>query len=405
MPSSHNTLSPKTTASPAAGRSAARWLYDRRVRGLLIQGIVLSVVLGLLAMVVYNTAYNLKKAGIASGFGFFKDVAGFDISQALIDYSRASTYGRAFLVGLLNTLWVSVFSVVLSTFAGFLIGVGRLSSNWLISRMAAVYVEMIRNVPLLLQILFWYIAILNPLPRPRQALSLGHALLLCNRGLILPRVLFESGFAWVAAAFALAMAAIVLVVIWSRRRQRLTGQRLPVLTLSLGILLGVPLAALTLAGFPISWELPVLSGFNFKGGVTLLPEFIALALALTLYAGAFIAENVRAGILAVSSGQREAAAALGLRSGLTMRLVVIPQAMRVIIPPLTSQHLTTVKNSSLAVVIGYPDLVSVFAGTTLNQTGQAVEIIAVTMLVYLLISLAISAFMNWYNLKVAIVER
>ncbi len=391
---------------PARARLPQRSLLtDPVVRAVIIQIAVFALVAGVLAFAAVNTAENLKRAGIASGFGFFNQVAGFDVSQSLVEYSRASTYGRVFLVGLLNTLLVSSVSIVVATVLGFAVGLLRLSGNWLVSRMAAVYVEILRNVPLLLQILFWYIAILNPLPGPRQAMSLFDTIFLCNRGLIIPWPVFLPGSWLVLVAFLLALAGGAGLVLWARRRQRLTGKRFPAYVSSLGLIILLPLVALAAAGFPIRWDLPELSGFNFAGGLTLQPEFTALVLALSLYTAAFIAENVRAGIEAVDKGQIEAAHSLGLRPAPTMRLVVVPQALRVIIPPLTSQHLTLVKNSSLAVVIGYPDLVSVFAGTTLNQTGQAVEIIAITMLVYLTISLAISLFMNWYNARVAILER
>ncbi|WP_461210987.1 amino acid ABC transporter permease [Desulfocurvus sp. DL9XJH121] len=386
-------------------RGLQRLLHDRRTRALVIQAAVFLLIASGLAFAALNTASNLHKAGIASGFGFLGQTAGFDISQTLVEYSRASTYARAFLVGLLNTLVVSVVAIAASTVLGFFLGVARLSPNWIVSHMAAVWIDIVRNVPLLLQVFFWYIAILNPLPGPRQALSLGDALFLCNRGVIMPGPVWGQGSWAVGAAFVLALGGVFWLRRYARRRHKATGRRLPVFSLSLGLLVLLPLAAMALAGFPVGLDMPAMSGFNFKGGMTIIPEFIALCLSLSLYASAFIAENVRAGIMAVRKGQREAALALGLRPGLTMRLVVIPQAMRIIIPPLTSQHLTTVKNSSLAVVIGYPDLISVFAGTTLNQTGQAVEVIALTMLVYLAVSLAISLAMNWYDAKMAITER
>ncbi|SDB25953.1 amino acid ABC transporter membrane protein 1, PAAT family (TC 3.A.1.3.-) [Desulfonatronum thiosulfatophilum] len=374
-------------------------------RSALIQLLVFAVVVAGLIWLVSTTADNLKRAGISSGFGFLDQTAGFEISQTLIEYSRASTYARVFWVGLLNTMLVSVISIVASTLIGFLVGVLRLSSNWLVSRLAAAYIGLVRNIPLLLQILFWYIAILMPLPGPRLAYSLWDVFFLCNRGLILPRPEFHPG-AWLILTFTvLAVFSVIALAIWARRRQRLTGRIFPTFLSSLGLLIVLPLLGTALAGFPVTWEIPELRGFNFQGGVTLLPELTALVLALTLYTAGFIAENVRAGIQSVDRGQEEAAAALGLRPGPIMRLVIIPQAMRVIIPPLTSQHLTLVKNSSLAVVIGYPDLISVFAGTTLNQTGQAVEIIAMTMLFYLTVSLLISLFMNWYNNRMAQKER
>lgn len=391
------------TASEDGG--PLRFLNDRKTRAIVIQVAVFGLIAAGLTGAVMNTAQNLQNAGIASGFGFLAQKSGFDISQALIGYSRESTYLTAFWVGLINTLVVSVVAIVASTVLGFALGVARLSPNWLVSRLSAVWIDIVRNIPLLLQLFFWYIAILNPLPGPRQALSLADAFFLCNRGVIMPAPVWGEGSWAIGLAFGLAVVGVWVLSRWARRRQKTTGDRFPVLWASLGLLAGLPLVAFVLSGFPLAFELPVMSGFNFKGGLTMMPEFIALALALTLYASAFIAENVRAGILSVRKGQREAALALGLKPGLTMRLVVIPQAMRVVIPPLTSQHLTTVKNSSLAVVIGYPDLISVFAGTSLNQTGQAVEIIAMTMLVYLTVSLAISLAMGAYERKTAIVER
>lgn len=404
MPDSSDQPVPELREEAARHRLVRR-LNDPRFRSICIQAVVSLVMAAVLVSAVVNTAQNLRKAGVASGFGFLGQVAGFDISQSLVEYSRSSTYGQAFLVGLLNTLVVSGVSIALSSLFGFLVGILRLSPNWLMRNMALVYVEIVRNVPLLLQLLFWYIAILSPLPGPKAAMDFMGAVFLCNRGFIVPRPIFEPGSSVVLIALVLAVAAIPILAWWARRRQDLTGERFPIVMASLGMLVALPLAALVATGFPVRWEIPALQGFNFVGGLTLLPEFTALALGLTLYAAGFIAENVRAGIQAVPRAQVEAARSLGLGTGLTLRLVVIPQAMRVIIPPLTSQHLTLVKNSSLAVVIGYPDLMSVFAGTSLNQTGQAVEIISITMLVYLLISLTISGVMNWYNQKMAIRER
>ncbi|WP_084032051.1 amino acid ABC transporter permease [Desulfonatronum lacustre] len=396
---------PSDPTRPSRLAALAGLANNPAFRSALVQLLVFAAVVAGLIWVVSTTADNLKRAGISSGFGFLGQTAGFEISQTLIEYSRTSTYARVFWVGLLNTLLVSVISITASTLIGFVVGVLRLSSNWLISSLAAAYIGLIRNIPLLLQILFWYIAILMPLPGPRQAYSLWETFFLCNRGLILPRPEFHPG-TWLILLFAvLAIPAVVALTLWARRRQRLTGQRFPTFAASLGLLVVLPLLGAALAGFPLTWVIPELRGFNFQGGMTLLPELTALILALTLYTAGFIAENVRAGIQSVDRGQEEAAAALGLRPGTIMRLVVIPQAMRVIIPPLTSQHLTLVKNSSLAVVIGYPDLISVFAGTTLNQTGQAVEIIAMTMLFYLTVSLLISLFMNWYNKRMALKER
>jgi general L-amino acid transport system permease protein len=295
--------------------------------------------------------------------------------------------------------------IVLATLLGFVIGVARLSKNWLISRLALVYIETFRNIPLLLQIFFWYFAVLRAMPAPRQSLSAGDAVFLNIRGLYLPAPLVQPGFGWVVAAFGIAVVSAWLVARWARLRQRSTGQQFPTLSVSLALLFGLPLLTFWLAGSPLVWQVPELQGFNFQGGWVVIPEMASLLLALTVYTAAFIAEIVRAGIQAVSHGQTEASFSLGLNSGMTLRLIILPQALRVIIPPLTNQYLNLTKNSSLAAAIGYPDLVSSFAGTVLNQTGQAIECIAITMAVYLTISLLISLAMNWYNRRVALVER
>jgi general L-amino acid transport system permease protein len=311
---------------------------------------------------------------------------------------------------LLNTLLMAAIGIVLATIIGFTVGIARLSSNWLVSRMATVYIETLRNIPLLLQIFFWYFAVLRAVPGPRQSLSLGEAFFINNRGFYSPKPLFGDGFEYITIGLILAVAGIVYLSRWASRRQKATGERFPVFLTSLGMLFGLPLAGFILAllihgASPLHWEYPALKGFNFKGGMVMIPEFVALLLALSAYTASFIAEIVRAGIMAVSHGQTEAAYSVGLRPGSTLRLVIIPQALRVIIPPLTSQYLNLTKNSSLAAAIAYPELVSVFAGTVLNQTGQAVEVIGITMAIYLGISLAISGFMNWYNRKMALVER
>lgn len=305
----------------------------------------------------------------------------------------------------MNTALVSVLGIFFATILGFVMGIARLSSNWLVSRLAAVYIEVFRNIPLLLQIFFWYFAVLQALPSPRQSLSLGEAIFLNVRGLYFPAPVFEAGSGFVIAAFVVGIVATIFISIWARNKQRLTGQQTPMGRIALGLVLGLPLVVYFLAGMPISAEMPELKGFNFRGGVSIIPELAALTLALSIYTASFIAEIVRSGINAVSHGQTEAAMSLGLPRSRTLRLVVIPQALRIIIPPLTSQYLNLTKNSSLAMAIGYPDLVSVFAGTTLNQTGQAIEIIAMTMAVYLTLSLLTSLIMNIYNRKVALVER
>lgn len=372
---------------------------------MILQVLVAAAVLAFAAFVIHNTVVNLQRLGISTGFRFWNQTAGFDIAQTLIPYEMTSTYGRAFWVGLVNTLVVSAVGIVLATLIGFIVGVARLSRNWLIAKLAAAYVDLLRNIPLLLQILFWYFGVLATLPGVRQSLSFGEAVFLSNRGLYAPALVAEPGFGWVVAAFVLGLAGAVSIARWAKRRQDRTGEQFPIFRVAVALLLGPPLLVALVTGLPWSWEYPELRGFNFSGGIRMLPEFVALLLALTLYTAAFIAEIVRAGIQSVSRGQTEAAYALGLRPRQTTRLIIIPQALRVIVPPLTSQYLNLTKNSSLAVAIGYPDLVSVFTGTVLNQTGQAVEVIAITMLVYLTISLLISMFMNWYNRRIALVER
>jgi len=366
------------------------------------------LVLGILAFGNYllsNTLYNMEQRGITTGFGFLDNAAGFGILQSLIPYDETYSYGRTFIVGLLNTLLVAGLGIFFATFLGFFIGIARLSNNWLVARLATVYIETFRNIPLLLQIMFWYFAVLRQLPLPRQSLSVGDSVFLNNRGLFFPKPVTEEGFGLVLIALVLAVFVSILLVRWARRRQEATGQQFPSGWTSLGLIIGLPLVVYWFSGSPLHWDYPVLGGFNFRGGLEVIPELAALVLALSIYTAAFIAEAVRSGILSVSHGQTEAAYALGLRPRVTLNLVIIPQAMRVIIPQLTSQYLNLTKNSSLATAIGYPDLVNVFAGTTLNQTGQAVEVIAMTMGVYLTISLVISMFMNWYNKRNQLVER
>jgi len=377
-----------------------------RAGSIALQVLLAVVVGGVIYGAFVNAADNLARAHIASGFGFWNNSAGFDISQTLIAYSAStSTFGRAFWVGLLNTLLVAGLGIVLATALGFTIGIARLSRNWLVARLAGGYVELIRNIPLLLQLLFWYNAVLKALPELRSSLALPIGGFLNNRGLFLPRPVFAPGFVAVVAALLVGIVAAMALQIWARRRRERTGAQTPVGWWTAALIVGLPLAAFALAGFPLAFEPPQMSRFNVIGGLEILPEFAALVLALSVYTAAFIAEVVRAGILAVSPGQTEAAQALGLRSGATLRLVVVPQAMRVIVPPLTSQYLNLIKNSSLAVAIGYPDLVQVFAGSVLNITGQAVEVIAITMAVYLTISLVTSLLMNLYGRMTAIAER
>lgn len=378
---------------------------DPRFRAVFFQALVLGGVILFGLYIVNNTLDNMERRGIASGFAFLGKTAGFDIQMHLIDYGEESSYFRAFVVALINTILVSAIGVVLTTILGLVIGIARLSSNWLIARLAAVYVEVMRNIPLLLQIFFWYFAALHLVPSPSNSLKLYDIIYLNVRGLFLPKPVFEPGFEAIPIAFGAAVAAVIVLARWAHRRQDATGKRFHTIYVSVAILVGLPLLAAIVTGFPLSWEHPVLEGFNFRGGLVIIPEFVALLVALSTYTAAFIAEIVRAGILSVSKGQTEAAYSLGLRPTPTLRLVVMPQALRVIIPPLTSQYLNLTKNSSLAAAIAYPDIVLVFAGTALMQTGQAVEIIAITMAVYLTISLAISLFMNWYNKMMALVER
>ena len=389
---------------PRRTTSALDLLYRPEVRQVLFQVILVVALAALFWMIISNTAANLKRQNIASGFGFWNTTAGFDISQTLISYSNTSTYGRAFWVGLTNTLLVAVIGVFFATIVGFTMGIARLSKNWLIARLATVYIETVRNIPPLLQLLVWYFMILNMLPPPRRSLEFGGASL-NTRGLYLPEPLPQEGFGAVLLALALGIVAAIGVAIWARRRQLRTGVQFHTGLAALGLIVVLPIAVYFLVGAPLEFSYPKLRGFNFEGGIVILPELMALILGLVIYTGAFIAEIVRAGIQGVPKGQKEAAMAIGLSPGQTLRLVVIPQAMRIIIPPLTSNYLNLIKNSSLAVAIAYPDLVNVFAGTVLNQTGQAVEVILITMLVYLSLSLLTSLFMNWFNARMALVER
>jgi len=393
---------PIETAKPGRGSL----FYDPRVRGYVYQILLVAVVGFLIWSAASNAIENLRAQKIASGLGFWHNAAGFDVNQKLIPFSASgSTYGQAFYVGLLNTLLVAAIGIVLATFLGFFVGVARLSHNWVLAKLAMIYVEVIRNLPLLLQLFFWYNAVLKPLPDARNSIALPGNIFLNNRGLILPNPQFGPGFQAVVIAFLVAIVVAIVFYRWSKKQQARTGRQYPNGLITLGLIIGVPLLVYFAAGQPLSFDLPQQGRFNLTGGLQIFPEFVALLIGLTTYTAGFIAEVVRAGILAVSRGQTEAAYALGLRPGPTLKLVVIPQAMRVIIPPLTSNYLNLTKNSSLAVAIGYPDLVQVFTGTVLNQTGQAVEVVAITMAVYLTISLVTSLFMNIYNKRMALVER
>jgi general L-amino acid transport system permease protein len=388
------------------GRLSVAFYNDPRVRSVVYQAALFAGVAFLVYAAATNAADNLARAHITSGFGFWNTTAGFDISQTLISYSAdVSTYGRAFWVGLLNTLLVAGLGIVFATILGFIIGISRLSKNWLLAKAAGGYVETVRNIPLLLQLLFWYNAVLKALPLMRDSIVIPGGAYLNNRGLFLPSPVFLSGFDAVSAAIVVGIAAAIGFHLWARKRQERTGKRAPVFWAVLALVVGLPLAVFALKGFPLKFDYPQAGRFNISGGIEVLPEFAALLFGLSIYTAAFIAEVVRAGILAVSRGQIEAAYSLGLKPRPTLRLIVVPQAMRVIIPPLTSQYLNLTKNSTLAVAIGYPDLVQIFTGTVLNQTGQAVTVVAVTMAVYLTISLVTSLAMNIYNRRVALVER
>ncbi len=351
--------------------------------------------------IVANARANLQAQRITAGFGFLANNAGFDVSQSLIPYSGSDPYTRVFLVGLLNTLLVSVIGIFFATIIGFLVALGRLSPNWLLARISGGYVELIRNLPVLFQILFWYLAVLAALPNPRQSISLFDSIFLSNRGLVIPKPVGHAGFEPFVAALLVAIVASLVLWRYARRQLFESGKVIKVWPYALGMIIGLPLASALIFGAPVTFEVPALKGFNFAGGSRVIPEFVALTLALSTYTAAFIAEIVRAGILSVHKGQMEAGSSLGLQRGSVLRLIVIPQAMRVILPPLTNQYLNLTKNSSLAVAIGYPDLVSVFAGTTLSQTGQAIEIIGITMGVYLLISLITSAIMSFYGWRIS----
>ncbi len=378
------------------------WLSDERVRGLIYQILLLACIAALAFGAIASAVINMRARGIPMGFGFWNDVAGFDINLHLISYSNLSTYGRAFWVGLINTLLIAVICVPLATLLGFAIGVARLSPNWLLSRFALVYTSIMRNTPLLLLLLFWYNAVLKSLPGPRQSIGIGGVVFLNNRGLYLPMPVAREPVIWFLGAALLAVALAVGFHVWARRRQDRTGAQAPTALVAAALILGLPALVTVAAGAPFAFDIARLSGFNLRGGLQIVPELAALVVGLVTFTAAFIAEIVRAGVLAVPVGQIEAAGALGLHRGLSMKLVVIPQAMRLITPPLTSQYLNIVKNSSLAVFIGYPDLVQIFAGTVLNQTQAAVQVMAITMAVYLVISLGVALALNGFNARYAL---
>lgn len=384
-------------------------LYNPALRRYVYQVLTLVLIVGVIWYAWHNAMQNLARANMTSGFGFLNSRAGFDLAQSLIAYSSDSTYFRALQVGLLNTLVVAACGIVTATIVGLLVGIGRLSHNWLIARLSTIYVEIFRNIPPLLVIFFWYLGVLALLPTIRTIFqhvkdNPDAVFFISNRGIYMPAPVFGEGFGYVVAAFVAGIIAAIAFAFWANARQRATGKRPPVLVVSIALILLLPMAVFLLTGLPLSFDYPVPGSFNMKGGMVIGPEFLALYLALSLYTASFIAEIVRAGIRGVPHGQTEASYALGLRPASTTRLVVLPQALRIIIPPLTSQYLNLIKNSSLAVAVGYADLVAV-GGTILNQSGHSIEIIAIWMAVYLSISLVTSLFMNWFNAKMALVER
>jgi general L-amino acid transport system permease protein len=385
------------------GQKAA-YLNDPKIRAILYQVAAIGMV-GLLGYYLFtNTVANLQRQSIATGFRFLTKEASFEIGESLIAYSAADTYLKALLVGVLNTVKVAFIGMVFTVILGTFLGIARLSTNWLVAKLSAVYIEVMQDIPILLQLFFWYSFFYDILPAPRDAIEPITGVFLSNRGFVFAVPEWHPAYEYAAMVFVAACIAVYFIRRWARIRQEKTGQIFPVLSVSLGIVIGLPLATWLLAGAPLKMSIPALVGFNFQGGLNVSPEFGALLLGLVLYTAAFVAEIVRAGIQAISKGQTEAAMAIGLKPGQILNLVILPQALRVIIPPLTSQMLNLTKNSSLAVAIGFPDFVSV-ASTTINQTGQAIEGISLIMIVYLCFSLLTSLFMNWYNKKMALVER
>ena len=383
----------------------SNFIFNKNVQGVFYQAITLSFVILGIYYIVQNTAQNMVARGLASGFNFLGVESQFDIQMTLIEYSPTSTYFDAFIVGLLNTLLVAGIGILFATIIGFAFGIMRLSSNWLVAKIAESYIEIIRNIPLLLQIFFWYFAVLRALPKPKQSIEFMDSIFLNNRGLFVPDPNVGEGSSILFYLFWLSVIISIGIFVWAKKRQNKTGKTFPAFFTSMALILGTFTLTLAALGFPISFEYPELKGFNFKGGMKLIPELVALTFALAMYTAAFIAEVVRAGIQSVSKGQTEAARSVGLKEGLVLRLIIIPQALRVIVPPLTNQYLNLTKNSSLAAAIAYPDLVLVFAGTALMQTGQAIEIIGMVMGVYLFLSLFTSVVMNLFNRYMKVGER
>jgi general L-amino acid transport system permease protein len=381
------------------------FLRDEKIRGIFYQIITIVGFVLFIFYIAQNTSHNIEQRGIKTGFDFLNATAGFDITESPIPFTPQSTHWDVYKVGLLNTLIVSFWGIILSSIIGLVIGVWRLSSNWLINRIATAYVETFRNIPVLLQILFWYNVVLATLPSTRQSINIGNMFFINNRGLFMPNLHFNNGTWLLGVAFLLALAIIYWLKKRADKKQELTGEQTPVLLYSIAILIILPTIAYFIAGKPISATYPVLKGFNFEGGKVYTPEFLALLFALSIYTATFIAEAIRSGIEAVPKGQKEAAISLGLSPMQRLKLVILPQAVRIAIPSIINQYLNLIKNSSLAAAIGYPELVTIFAGTSLNQTGQALEILLITMLTYLAISLIVSLVLNWFNNKMKIKER
>jgi general L-amino acid transport system permease protein len=396
----------QTGRPPSSERTGlSRLLYDATIRAIFLQVLTATLVVGLFAWLIYNTMVNLQERNLSAGFGFLDVSAGFGISFTLIPYQEGDTYLRVFFVGILNTLLVAVVSIFLASLIGLMVGLARLSNNWIVAKLSRAYIELLRNTPLLLQIIAWFFGVFNLLPRPRDSVVMAEAFVLNNRGFYMPAPVPEAGFGYVLAAFAVALLGAIALYRWDNIRRDKTGKSFPAISSGIAIVVLVPLIVHMALGAPLAWDPPVLQGFNFVGGMSVPPAFCALIVALSAYTSAFIAEIVRSGIQSVSKGQLEAAGALNLPSNWTLRRVVLPQALRVIIPPLISQYLNITKNSSLAIAIGFPDLVSVWMNTSLNQSGRAIPIVAMTMAFYCLVSLTVSLIMNRYNRSVQIKER
>ena len=389
----------------SSGTTSNAFYNNPRIRGFFYQIALIAGLLYFFGTIIGNTLANMEATGIKTGFDFLGAAAGYDVLMSLISFESTDTYGRIFVVGFLNTLLVSAIGIFFATLLGFIFGVAHFSHNWLIRKIALVYVEIFRNVPLLLQVFFWYFAVLSSLPGARQSLSLGEAVFLNVRGLYLPKLIGGDLSSLVWIALGAAVAGIFVLRRWAKKRQELTGQQFPVLKTSIAMVILFPLIVAALTGFPFTVEYPALKGFNYFGGITVIPELMSLAIALSVYTGAFIAEAVRAGVQSIPHGQTEAARSIGLRENKIMSLIIVPQAMRVIVPLLNSEYQSLVKNSTLAAAVGYPDLFNVFVGTALNQTGQAIETIFMTIIVYFVVNMVISFLMNRFNSAVALVSR